>query len=101
MPDREFREAPDYTNAALTMLGVNLMWCFGLVWALPAYADEPVPPGPGVTIDVAGVEEPASPDPAANCTGTDPVTCATLREAIMFANANTGTKRVSCGVVSE
>ena len=34
MPDREIREAPDYSNAALTMLGVNLLWCFGLVWAL-------------------------------------------------------------------
>ena len=61
----------------------------GLLWAFPASADEPIPPGPGVTIDVVGVEEPSSPDPDNNCMGTDPVTCATLREAIMFANANT------------
>jgi len=61
----------------------------GLLWAVPADADVPVPPGPGVTIDVAGVEEPSTPDPDTNCTGTDPVTCATLREAIMFANSNT------------
>ena len=70
---------------------IGLALGFGLVWAWPVYADEPVPPGPGVTIDVAGVDEPSSPDPEANCTGTDPVTCATLREAIMFANGNTGT----------
>jgi uncharacterized repeat protein (TIGR01451 family) len=63
----------------------------GLLWAFPASADEPIPPGPGVTIDVVGVEEPSSPDPDNNCMGTDPVTCATLREAIMFANANTAT----------
>lgn len=62
-----------------------------LSWAYPAFADEPVPPGPGVTINVAGVDEPSSPDPDTNCTGTDPVTCATLREAIMFANGNTAT----------
>ena len=62
---------------------------FCLSWAHPALADEPVPPGPGVTINVAGVDEPSSPDPDANCTGTDPVTCASLREAVMFANGNT------------
>ncbi len=26
--------APDYTNAALTMLGVNLMWVFFVIWAI-------------------------------------------------------------------
>ena len=62
-----------------------------LSWAYPAFADEPVPPGPGVIINVAGLDEPSSPDPDTNCTGTDPVTCATLREAIMFANGNTAT----------
>ena len=62
------------------------------MWVGTALADEPVPPGPGVTIDVTGVTEPTSPDPdATNCTGTDPVTCPTLREAIMFANGNTAT----------
>lgn len=70
---------------------VGLAVAIGLVWALPAFADVPVPPGPGVTIDVAGVGEPSSPDPDTNCTGTDPVTCPTLREAIMFANGNTAT----------
>ena len=64
---------------------------FGFIWAVPALADTPVPPGPGVTIDVTGVAEPTSPDPDANCTGTDPVTCPTLREAIMFANGNAAT----------
>jgi uncharacterized repeat protein (TIGR01451 family)/MYXO-CTERM domain-containing protein len=44
-----------------------------------------------VIINVAGLDEPSSPDPDTNCTGTDPVTCATLREAIMFANGNTAT----------
>ena len=62
---------------------------FCLSWAYPAFADEPVPPGPGVTITVAGMDEPSSPDPDANCMGTDPVTCASLREAVMFANGNT------------
>jgi hypothetical protein len=65
---------------------------FGLVMAGPALADEPIPPGPGVIINVTGFDEPSSPSPEANCTGTDPVTCATLREAIMFANGNTGTE---------
>jgi uncharacterized membrane protein len=32
--DRNISAAPDYTNAALTMLGVNLMWIFALLWAL-------------------------------------------------------------------
>lgn len=26
--------APDYTVAALTMLGVNLMWIFVMIWAI-------------------------------------------------------------------
>ncbi|UWQ89824.1 histidinol phosphate aminotransferase [Aliisedimentitalea scapharcae] len=26
--------APDYTNAAITMLGVNLMWIFFVIWVL-------------------------------------------------------------------
>lgn len=26
--------APDYTNAALIMMGVNLMWMFFAVWAI-------------------------------------------------------------------
>ncbi|MBB94074.1 MAG: hypothetical protein CML68_05640 [Rhodobacteraceae bacterium] len=26
--------APDYTNAALTMLGVNLFWIFCALWSL-------------------------------------------------------------------
>ncbi len=26
--------APDYTNAALIMLGVNMVWIFTLLWAL-------------------------------------------------------------------
>ena len=70
---------------------IGLALGFGLLWAWTAFADVPVPPGPGVTIDVSGTGEPDSPAPETNCTGTDPVTCATLREAIMFANANTGT----------
>lgn len=28
------REAPDYTVAALVMGFVNLLWVFGLIWAL-------------------------------------------------------------------
>ncbi|MBA85725.1 MAG: hypothetical protein CML69_13435 [Rhodobacteraceae bacterium] len=28
------REAPNYTNAALIMGLVNLLWIFGLVWSL-------------------------------------------------------------------
>mgnify|MGYP003572427025 FL=1 len=70
-------------------IGLALGFC--LAWAWPVSADEPVPPGPGVIINVTGVEEPSSPDPDANCTGTDPVSCASLREAIMFANGNTAT----------
>lgn len=26
--------APDYTNAALIMLGVNMIWIFTLIWAI-------------------------------------------------------------------
>jgi len=68
---------------------IGLVLAFCLAWAWPVLADEPVPPGPGVVINVTGVDEPSSPDPDANCTGTDPVSCASLREAIMFANGNT------------
>lgn len=68
---------------------IGLALSVGLFWAFPVSADVPTPPGPGVTINVTDVGEPSSPDPDTNCTGTDPVTCATLREAIMFANANT------------
>ncbi|MBW2628945.1 MAG: DUF11 domain-containing protein [Deltaproteobacteria bacterium] len=70
---------------------IGLAMGFGFMWAGSALADTPVPPGPGVTIDVTGVDEPASPDPENNCTGTDPVTCPSLREAIMFANGNAAT----------
>ena len=28
------RSAPDYTNAALVMGFVNLLWVFGVIWAL-------------------------------------------------------------------
>jgi hypothetical protein len=34
MTDRKVTAAPDYTNAALIMLGVNLIWLFWVVWAL-------------------------------------------------------------------
>ena len=71
-----------------TLIGIAIG--LGFVWAGTALADTPVPPGPGVLIDVTGVEEPSSPDPA-NCSGTDPVTCPSLRDAIMFANGNTAT----------
>jgi len=69
---------------------MGLAIAIGLALAAPALADVPTPPGPGVMIDVTGFGEPstASPD---NCTGTDPVSCPTLREAIMFANGNTAT----------
>lgn len=33
MRDRHDRQpAPDYTSAALTMLGVNMMWIFFVIW---------------------------------------------------------------------
>jgi hypothetical protein len=34
MSDHRMREAPDYTNAAINMLGVNLLWIFFVVWML-------------------------------------------------------------------
>ena len=34
MRDRPMRSAPDYTLAALVMLGVNLTWVFFLLWAV-------------------------------------------------------------------
>ncbi|WP_428928417.1 hypothetical protein [Marinibacterium sp. SX1] len=34
MPSDERPSAPDYTNAALTMLGVNLFWIFCAIWSL-------------------------------------------------------------------
>ena len=34
MQNRRPGRAPDYTQAALVMLGVNLMWVFLLLWAM-------------------------------------------------------------------
>lgn len=34
MSNRQIGRAPDYTNAALTMGLVNLIWIFGVLWAL-------------------------------------------------------------------
>ena len=34
MSERKISSAPDYTNAAITMLGVNLMWIFFAIWVL-------------------------------------------------------------------
>ena len=34
MRDHTPSRAPDFTNAALIMGGVNLAWIFGVVWAL-------------------------------------------------------------------
>lgn len=34
MNRRNIGSAPDYTNAALIMLAVNLIWVFGLLWAV-------------------------------------------------------------------
>jgi hypothetical protein len=34
MPERDLRAAPDYTNPALIMLGVNLFCAFCTIWAL-------------------------------------------------------------------
>ena len=34
MRDRHPQPAPNYTNAALTMAWVNLMWVFMLIWGL-------------------------------------------------------------------
>ncbi len=34
MDNRQVGRAPDYTNAAINMLGINLMWIFFVVWML-------------------------------------------------------------------
>ena len=34
MDDKRIGAAPDYTNAAITMLGVNMMWIMLAVWML-------------------------------------------------------------------
>lgn len=34
MPSDNRPSAPDYTNAALAMLGVNLFWIFCAIWSL-------------------------------------------------------------------
>ena len=34
MDDRHIRQAPDYTNAAINMLGINLLWIFFVIWML-------------------------------------------------------------------
>jgi len=34
MHHRPIKRAPNYTNAALTMLWVNMMWVFLVLWAL-------------------------------------------------------------------
>ncbi|WP_317055695.1 hypothetical protein [Roseovarius rhodophyticola] len=34
MRDREVSEAPNYTNAALVMGAVNLIWIFIVLWAV-------------------------------------------------------------------
>lgn len=34
MKDHRLPEAPDYTVAALVMGFVNLLWIFGVIWAL-------------------------------------------------------------------
>jgi hypothetical protein len=34
MPEHGQGIAPDFTNAVITMLGVNLMWIFFVVWVL-------------------------------------------------------------------
>ena len=34
MDHRQPGRAPDFTNAALTMLGVNLIWVFVAIWLL-------------------------------------------------------------------
>jgi hypothetical protein len=35
--DQERPRAPDYTTAALIMLGVNLMWIFLVIWAYAGF----------------------------------------------------------------
>ena len=32
MSERNVSPAPDYTNVAITMIGVNLMWIFLVIW---------------------------------------------------------------------
>ena len=34
MNNQKIGSAPDFTNAALIMLGVNMMWVFVAIWAL-------------------------------------------------------------------
>ncbi len=34
MRDQQRQAAPDYTHAALTMLGVNLLWIFFAIWVI-------------------------------------------------------------------
>ena len=34
MNNRSLGSAPNYTNAALTMLGVNMLWVFFAIWAV-------------------------------------------------------------------
>ncbi|MCV6585232.1 MAG: histidinol phosphate aminotransferase [Marinibacterium sp.] len=34
MPDPHRQSAPDFTTAALTMLGVNLIWIFVTLWVI-------------------------------------------------------------------
>ncbi len=34
MDDRRISQAPDYTNAAINMLGINLLWIFFVIWML-------------------------------------------------------------------
>ena len=46
------------TQKLISRCLIGLAIGFGFVWAVPALADTPVPPGPGVTIDVTGVAEP-------------------------------------------
>lgn len=38
MDNHRRQPAPDYTQAALTMLGVNLLWIFVAVWSLFGFA---------------------------------------------------------------
>lgn len=34
MDEHRIKRAPDYTNAALIMFGVNLLWIFVTIWAI-------------------------------------------------------------------
>ena len=34
MDDKRIGTAPDYTNAAITMLGINIMWIMFVIWML-------------------------------------------------------------------